>query len=46
MPRRVDDWMKQADRDLKHANHSIQDGDYEWACFAAQQASEKILKAL
>ena len=46
MPRRVEDWVKQAEKDLKHARNSIECRDYEWACFAAQQASEKILKAL
>ena len=46
MPRRVDDWLRQADKDLKHAKNAMEDGDYEWACFASQQAAEKALKAL
>ncbi|MDI6716840.1 MAG: HEPN domain-containing protein [Actinomycetota bacterium] len=46
MPRRVDDWLRQADKDLKHARNALRDGDYEWSCFAAQQAAEKALKAL
>lgn len=46
MPRRVNDWLRQADKDLKHANNALEDGDYEWACFASQQAAEKALKAL
>jgi len=46
MPNRKEDWLKQARRDLLHARHSLEDGDYEWACFAAQQAGEKALKAL
>jgi hypothetical protein len=46
VPRRIDDWMRQADKDLKHARTSLAAGDYEWACFASQQAAEKALKAL
>jgi len=46
MARRVEDWLRQADKDLKHANNAVGDGDFEWACFAAQQAAEKALKAL
>ena len=46
MPRRVEDWIRQSDRDLGHARHALEDGDYEWSCFAAQQAAEKALKAL
>lgn len=45
MARRVDDWLRQADKDLKHARTSLTAGDYEWACFASQQAAEKALKA-
>ena len=46
MPRRVEDWLRQAERDLNHARHALDDGDYEWACFASQQAAEKALKGL
>jgi HEPN domain-containing protein len=46
MPRRVEDWLRQAEKDLKHARNSIASQDFEWACFAAQQAAEKALKAL
>lgn len=46
MPRRVDDWCRQADKDLKHAKNALKDGDYEWSCFASQQATEKGLKAV
>jgi len=46
MPNRKEDWLKQAKRDLAHAWHSLEAKDYEWACFAAQQAAEKALKAL
>jgi HEPN domain-containing protein len=40
------DWFRQAERDLQHARHSQTDLDYEWACFASQQAAEKALKGL
>ena len=40
------DWLDQAKRDLEHARQSIGLGHFEWACFAAQQAAEKALKAL
>jgi len=40
------DWMAQAERDLRHARNARDDGDHEWACFAAQQAAEKAVKAL
>jgi len=44
--RRFEDWFRQAVRDLEHAKRSLEFGDYEWACFAAQQAAEKAVKAL
>ncbi len=46
MVSRAVDWLRQALRDLEHAKKSITMGDYEWACFAAQQAAEKAVKAL
>lgn len=46
MVSRANDWLRQALKDLKHAKKSINLGDYEWACFAAQQATEKAVKAL
>ncbi|MGB9718955.1 MAG: HEPN domain-containing protein [Thermoproteota archaeon] len=39
-------WLKQAERDLKAARDSFNSGNYEWACFQAQQAAEKALKAV
>jgi HEPN domain-containing protein len=36
----------QAERDLEQANASRVDERHEWACFAAQQAAEKAVKAL
>ena len=35
-----------AGRRSGHARKSIEIGDYNWACFASQQAAEKALKAL
>ena len=46
MPDRSDDWLRQAVRDLDQAQASERDGRHEWACFAAQQAAEKAVKAL
>lgn len=46
MVSRASDWLRQALRDLDHAKRSFEFGDYEWACFAAQQAAEKAVKAL
>ena len=45
MPSRYLDWWRQAERDLQHARHALEDEDYEWACFAAHQAAEKAVKA-
>lgn len=46
MPSRSADWFRQAERDLAHARHAAECGDHEWACFAAQQAAEKAVKAV
>jgi HEPN domain-containing protein len=46
MPNRARDWFKQAVRDLEQAEDSRRAGRHEWACFAAQQAAEKAVKAL
>ena len=46
MAGRAGDWFKQARHDLRHARQSLDTEDFEWACFAAQQAAEKALKAL
>lgn len=42
---RAHDWLDQARQDLEHARKSRDMGDYAWACFAAQQAAEKAIKA-
>jgi HEPN domain-containing protein len=46
MPNRHHDWFKQALSDLKHSQNAREDGDDDWACFAAQQAAEKAVQAL
>ena len=37
---------RQAEKDLKASKNSLKSGDYEWACFQAQQAAEKALKSI
>jgi HEPN domain-containing protein len=46
MPNRSEDWFKQSLRDMEQARDSRASGRHEWACFAAQQAAEKAIKAL
>jgi len=46
VPNRAPDWLAQAARDLEQAEASRAEGRHEWACFAAQQAAEKAVKAL
>lgn len=46
MPNRQHDWFNQPIRDLEQARASQRDERHEWACFAAQQAAEKAVKAL
>jgi len=46
MPNRSADWFAQAERDLEQARASQRDARHEWACFAAEQAAEKAVKAL
>lgn len=46
MPSRANDWFNQAKRDLEQAGDSQKSERHEWACFAAQQAAEKAVKAL
>jgi len=43
---RTKDWFRQAEKDFQHAKRAVDGGDFEWACFAAQQAAEKAVKAL
>lgn len=46
MTNRAKDWFAQAERDVEQAVASKKDGRHEWACFAAEQAAEKAVKAL
>ena len=46
MANRANDWFAQAQRDLEQAHSSQAEQRHEWACFAAQQAAEKAVKAL
>jgi HEPN domain-containing protein len=46
MSNRYTDWFRQAEADLRHARNALEDGDYEWSCFAAHQSAEKALKAV
>src|SRR5437899_4095260 len=43
--RRPQDWLRQAELDLATARDNQRAGHHEWACFAAQQAAEKAVKA-
>jgi len=43
---RTKDWFRQGEKDLDHARKSVTNADFEWACFAAQQAAGKTVKAL
>lgn len=38
--------MAQARGDLEHALHDLRAGFHDWACFSAQQAAEKAVKAV
>ncbi|MBI4676973.1 MAG: HEPN domain-containing protein [Elusimicrobia bacterium] len=46
MAKRYKDWLAQAESDLEHARKSVPMRDFNWACFASQQAAEKALKAI
>lgn len=46
MANRAEDWVRQAERDLELADEARRLGRHEWACFAAQQGSEKAVKGL
>ncbi|MDI6784733.1 MAG: HEPN domain-containing protein [bacterium] len=43
---RSKDWMEEADGDLTHARSDLEHGFFNWACFSAQQAAEKAVKAV
>ena len=42
----IKEWFESGMKDFKAAENSLQTKDYGWACFQAQQAVEKGLKAL
>jgi HEPN domain-containing protein len=42
---RSSDWLDDAQGDLAHAKSDLERGFYNWACFSAQQAAEKAVKA-
>ena len=44
--RRPGDWFRQAELDFAAARDASKAGHHEWACFGAQQAAEKAVKAL
>ena len=43
---RYQDWMAKAERNLEKAALDLRYEYWEWACFTAQQAAEKAVKAL
>jgi HEPN domain-containing protein len=43
---RSKDWLDEAKADLEHARNDVRGGFYNWACFSAQQAAEKAVKAV
>ena len=43
---RSEDWLRQAERDLKRAKLDIEHECYEWTCFTSQQAIEKVVKVV
>jgi len=43
--RQAERWLEQANWDLKAAGDSAAAGNFEWACFQAQQAAEKARKS-
>lgn len=45
MANRARDWFEQAASDLAFAREARDSGRFEWACFVAQQAAEKAVKA-
>ena len=42
----ADRWLRQALADVQAAENSLRGGSCEWACFQAQQAGEKAIKAV
>ena len=46
MRKEIENWLKQAEADLRSSENSLKSGDYYLSAFMAQQATEKALKAL
>jgi len=46
MVMRTGDWLRQAEKDIEKAKLDLEARYYEWACFTAQQAAEKAIKAV
>jgi len=46
MANEVNNWIKQAEADLKSSENSLNSGDYYLSAFMSQQAVEKALKSL
>jgi HEPN domain-containing protein len=46
MPSRHGDWFAQGERDIELAELVAKHGRHEWACFAARQGADKLVKAL
>ena len=43
---RSKDWIDEAEGDLRHAKNDLSSGFYNWACFSAQQSTEKAIKSV
>jgi len=43
---RSKDWLDEAQGDLEHSRNDVEGEFYNWACFSAQQAAEKAVKAV
>jgi len=43
---RSQDWIDEAVGDLEHAKSDLEHEFHNWACFSAQQAAEKAVKAV
>jgi HEPN domain-containing protein len=39
------DWLAEAKADFRHAMQAYRSDSHNWACFAAEQAAEKAIKA-
>jgi len=39
------DWLEEAKADFRHATQAYRVGSHNWACFVADQAAEKAIKA-